>query len=140
MSEMCVHEWEEVKHENFNKVCTKCKQLKTEASYEKLAPIEGGHGGCLCCGYQYDHLPMDSLIAVGFGYARVTKGTETVYDEMDTDGEEESLWTAQKAEDEAVKAPDHDWRIHLVAPLSERHYQRQGDDLWVLYEKGIGFA
>ena len=40
----------------------------------------------------------------------------------------------------SIKEPDNDWRIHLIAPLSERHYQRQGNNHWVLYEKGQGFA
>lgn len=109
-------------------------------NFKKLEAIEGGSGGCACCGYQYKHLPLDSLIAVGFGDATVTKNNETVYDEMTAEFEGNDLWTAQDAENEALKDPDNDWRIHLVAPLSERHYQRQGDGLWVLYKKGKGFA
>lgn len=107
-------------------------------AYEKLPGIEGGTGGCLCCGYQYDHIPMEAIIAVGFGMAMVTKDGDEVYNEMDNPDKEP--WTAQDAENEAMIDPDHDWRIHLVAPLSERHYQRQGDGLWVLYKKGMGFA
>lgn len=109
-------------------------------AYEKLPGIEGGRGGCACCGYQYQHLPMSSLIAVGFGVAQVTKNGQVVYDELDYIEDEERIWTAQDAEDIAKKDPDNDWRIRLEAPLSERHYQRQGDGLWVLYKKGIGFA
>lgn len=110
-------------------------------SFEKLPAIEGGHGGCLCCGYQHEHIPMDKLIAVGFGWATVTKNGEEVYNERDVEAKgSEDFWTVQDAENEALKEPDNDWRIHLVAPLSERHYQRQGDGLWVLYEKGMGFA
>lgn len=107
--------------------------------YEKLTPIEGGSGGCLCCGHQHEHLPMESLIAVGFGYAGVTKNGEIVYKEDDV-SDQDDWWTTQHAEHEALKDPDHDWRIHLIAPLSERHYQRQGENLWVLYKKGVGFA
>lgn len=62
--------------------------------FEKMQPIEGGHGSCL-------HLGRRKM---------------------------------------AAEDQDHDWRIHLVAPLSERHYQRQGEKMWVLYEKGQGFA
>lgn len=105
--------------------------------FTKLEPIKGGHGGCLNCGYQHEILPMDALIAVGFGDATVTKNDEIIYDEM-TAGE--NLWTTQDAENAARQDPDNDWRIHLVAPLSERHYQRQGENLWVLYDKGPGFA
>ena len=101
-----------------------------------MKPIEGGHGGCGNCGYQYNILPMDSLIAVGFGYAAVTKNEEEIYQET----EESNIWNVMNAEIEARKEPDNDWRIHLIAPLSERHYQRQGKNQWVLYEKGQGFA
>jgi hypothetical protein len=108
-------------------------------SFTKLEPIKGGHGGCLCCGYQHDVLPLDALIAVGFGYAAVTKNGEDVYNENDVESNS-WFWTCERAEEEAAKDPENDWRIHLVAPLSERHYQRQGDNHWVLYEKGLGFA
>lgn len=111
--------------------------------WEKLKPIEGGLGGCLHCGYQHDVLPMDAIIAVGFGSATLTKGKELIYDESGHGKEHEDAegWmTAAKAEELAAADPDHDWRIGLVAPLSERHYQRQGDAHWVLYEKGEGFA
>jgi len=84
---------------------------------------------------------LDAIIAVGFGYAAVTKNDEDVYDEnRDCKDDRDNAWTCQMAEDAALKDPDNDWRIHLVAPLSERHYQRQGESNWVLYEKGIGFA
>jgi len=106
-------------------------------TFEKLVGIKGGIGGCACCGYQHEHLPMKNLIGVGFGYAAVTKNGQEVYNEMDN---QESLWTTQQAEELAKQDPDNDWRIHLEAPLSERHYQRQGEGLWVLYEKGEGFA
>ena len=108
-------------------------------TFEKLEGIKGGHGGCLCCGYQHEHLPLTRLIAVGFGWAAVTKNGEEVYNENDVKYKSD-LWTAQEAENLAKQEPDNDWRIHLVAPLSERHYQRQDDGLWVLYEKGMGFA
>ena len=110
-------------------------------SWKKLPAIEGGHGGCLCCGFQHEVLPMDAVIGVGFGSAGVSKDGETVWDESrDSNGEFDDLLTAEQAEEMAAKDPDHDWRVYLIAPLSERHYQRQGDKHWVLYEKGMGFA
>ena len=108
-------------------------------NYVKLPAVEGGRGGCACCGYQHSILEMDALIAVGFGDASVTKNDETVYQENPED-DEFKFWRCQDAENEALKEPDNDWRIHLVAPLSERHYQRQGEGHWVLYKKGEGFA
>lgn len=106
-----------------------------------LPAIEGGTGGCLHCGAQHAVLPMDALIAVGFGDASVTRNGELVYSEprADDDGFA-TFWEASDAEKAAAADPDHDWRVHLVAPLSERHYQRQGPEHWVLYEKGEGFA
>ena len=43
-------------------------------------------------------------------------------------------------EDQAAADPDHDWRVHFHAPLSERTYQRHGPEEWVLVETGPGFA
>lgn len=107
--------------------------------WKKEKPIKGGYGGCQHCGYQYDIAPEEMLIAVGFGVATVTKNGKEIYNEMSIENEED-LWTLKEAEEEALKDEDNDWRIHLVAPLSERHYQRQGENKWVLYEKGQGFA
>ena len=107
--------------------------------WEKLPGIEGGPGGCAHCGTQHAILPMDSIIAVGFGSAGVTKDGKCVWDEQDAPTETD-YWTVAKAEEVAAADPDHDWRIYIVAPLSERHYQRQGEKHWVLYEKGMGFA
>lgn len=111
-------------------------------SFTKLEPIKGGTIGCLNCGYKPEILPMDALIAVGFGIATLTKNGKVIFDENDLPGDatEESYWTCQMAENEALKDPDHDWRINLIGPLSECHYQRQGEGHWVLYEKGVGFA
>jgi len=107
-----------------------------------MKPIKGGHGGCLHCGYQYEILPMEAVIAVGFGGAEVTKNGKTIYyEQMVEHDKRRKLWTVKRAEQEARKDPDNDWRIHLFAPLSERHYQRQGKTngffikrAWVLHE------
>jgi hypothetical protein len=105
--------------------------------YEIMKPIEGGAKSCPCCGQIHNVIPTETVIAVGFGVATVTKNDVEVYNEDDFS---EDFWTAQDAENEALKDPDNDWRIHLVAPLSESHYQRQGAGHWVLYQKGEGFA
>ena len=107
--------------------------------WKKEKPIKGGFGGCLHCGYQYDIAPEEMLIAVGFGVATVTKNGKEIYNENSIKNESD-LWTLKEAEEEALKDEDNDWRIHLVAPLSERHYQRQDKNRLVLYEKGQGFA
>lgn len=100
-------------------------------------PIKGGNGGCYCC-YIDDTLDMKIGIAVGCGYAALTKNSEEIF--VDSEGLDDKTLTVEEAELLAKEDPDNDWRIHLVAPLSERHYQRQGDKLWVLYKKGEGFA
>lgn len=107
-------------------------------TYEKLPPIEGSVA-CLTCGCgAHDSLNMQKLIAVGFGCAVVTKDGETVYSEPQ--GDDETFWTAQDAENAAMSNPDHDWRIHFHAPLYDAVYQRHSDGHWPLIEKGMGFA
>lgn len=82
---------------------------------------------------------MDGVIAVGFGYAGVTRDGEQVYQEPQMDNGEEPMTGAQ-AEALAAENPHHDWQITLVAPFYERTYQRQGIRKWVLIEQGPGFA
>lgn len=109
--------------------------------WQKEKPILGGSSGCLHCGIQHDILPMESIIGVGFGHASLTKNNATIYEEPYGDVIKfEEIMTVKQAEEIANKDPENDWRIHLIAPLSERHYQRQGEKHWVLYEKGLGFA
>lgn len=123
-------------------------ESQTTPKWKMERPIEGGNGGCLHCGYQHDILPMDSIIAVGFGMACLTKNGECVFDEqqgfnpkfVDKQLPEGEYLTVGEAEKIAIKDPDNDWRIYLHAPLSDREYQRQGDLRWVLYKKGMGFA
>jgi hypothetical protein len=103
--------------------------------FDVLPGIEGGAGGCLHCGFQHAVLPMEAVVAVGFGSAWLSRDGEMVREERGDD-----FITAGEAEALAAADPDRDWRIHLIAPLSERHYQRQGEAHWVLYEKGPGFA
>ena len=107
-------------------------------TWTKQPPIKGTIRGCFHNPI-YDIAPMGMLIAVGFGYAKVTKDFKTVYNEMDHENPEE-YWTTQDAENEALKDPDHDWRIVLYAPLYGRIFQRQGDGEWVLIGENEGFA
>ena len=83
-------------------------------------------------------LSGDSVIAVGFGSASVTRDGELVYDEDRVD--EENFWTCADAENAARKDPFHDWRISFYAPLYEAVYQRHAAGKWMLIEKGKGFA
>lgn len=110
-------------------------------TWTKQPPIHGTIHGCFL-NPTYDIAPMDMLIAVGFGDARVTRDGETVYSELKLpkDATEDMFWTTQDAENEALKDPDHDWRIVLYAPLYGRIFQRQGDGEWVLIGENEGFA
>jgi len=57
-------------------------------SWAKLTPLtEPVSKGCLNCGTNHVVAPMDMLIAVGFGDARVTKDGETIYSELDKQGQ-----------------------------------------------------
>lgn len=109
-----------------------------ETTFEKLPAVEGSVACNICgCGARSD-LPMDRVIGVGFGSAGYSKDGEPLWSE---NGEEfEELPIVQQVEDMAKADPDHDWRIFFFAPLYEAEYQRQGEGVWVLVRKGMGFA
>ena len=109
-------------------------------SWVKLEPITPKAMGCVNCGTLIQQAPMDMMIAVGFGDASVTRDGETIYSELDCEKYNEKLWAVQDAENEAMKDPDHDWRIVLFSPLRGRTFQRQGVENWVLVEENMGFA
>ncbi|MFH2043804.1 MAG: hypothetical protein ABIK92_01500 [Pseudomonadota bacterium] len=113
----------------------------TESGYKPLPCIKDQDGILPYYGFHKTILPMEEEIRVGFGLALLTKNNECLYmyDEMTTPVCANYMSVAQ-AEELAAKDPKYDWRIHLIAPLSELHYQRQGKQNWVLYEKGEGFA
>ena len=83
-------------------------------------------------------LAPDALIAVGIGYAALTRDGQTVYEESDQ--QERDLMTVAQAERLAEREPERDWRIHLVAQLEDRHYRRESKGVWVLYERGYGMS
>jgi hypothetical protein len=83
-----------------------------------------------------------SVIAVGFGEAYLELNGQTIWREQDVKNPIgwESFLTCRQAESLAASNPEGDWRIHLVGPLYEVHYQRQSSNRWVLYSEGAGFA
>lgn len=83
-------------------------------------------------------LALEATIAVGIGYAALTRDGEAVYEEDGT-GQRAPI-TVALAERLAQREPDRDWRIHLVAQLDDRHYRREGAGLWVIYERGYGMS
>ena len=106
-------------------------------SWEKKPPIHGEIRGC-AHNPIFDVAPMDMPVAVGFGDAHLEKDGKIIYREPFS-GEYE-FYTVRDAENEALKDPDHDWRIVLYAPLYGKCYQRQGKRHWVLIEENRGFA
>ena len=84
------------------------------------------------------HLPLDSVIGVGYGYAALTRDGEPVFEE---NGQEfHQLMTVAEAEKIATQDPRHDWKIHLVALREDRHYQRTGRGCWELVRRGYGLS
>lgn len=112
----------------------------SEMNWIKQPAIEGGSKPCLCCGAIHTVLPLDALIAVGFGSAMATKGGDIVYSEPQGDYEESALKSCADIEVMAQADPDHDWQISFYAPLYESVYQRHSENHWVLIRKGRGFA
>ena len=100
-------------------------------------PLKEALVACLTCQAAETVFPHDGLIAVGFGYAALTKDGEVVFQEEQWI---EEIMTCADAEKLALADPCHDWRIHLVGPLRERLFQRQGEGNWVLIKQGEGFA
>lgn len=108
--------------------------------WEKQTPIDNPYKGCWCStADKVLHFGRGIRIAVGFGFAALTKNSEVIWQE-DSSKEYDECMLYDEAEAMAAADPDNDWRIHLEAPLSENHYQRQGEKCWVLYKTGEGFA
>jgi hypothetical protein len=106
------------------------------SKWEKLPPVKGGVAGCLNCGLAHDTLPLNAIVAVGFGDAHVSKDGEVVWREDNR----KRLPTLRTFENRAAKDPDHDWRAVLNGPLHGETYQRQGPKEWVLVGRTQGFA
>lgn len=97
-------------------------------------PVGAPHSGCNICGEKHEALPMDAILAVGFGGVMVTCNDECIWQGDD------STVTVQRFEDQAVQRPGCDWQIRFDAPLWNATYQRQATEHWICVEKGQGFA
>ena len=112
------------------------------AKWEKLPAVEGSVACLSCgCGARTD-LEPERVLSVGFGDAGYRKDGVTTSTEPGPDDERdwEELTKVSDVEKLAAADPDHDWRIYFDAPLYNAEYQRQGEGVWVLVEKGLGFA
>jgi hypothetical protein len=108
-----------------------------------LTESEAGYRSqCLNCGPQPVTLPLESMLAVGFGDCTVTRDQDHVYSEAEFEHEHPDVEppSLDVFEQQAASDPDHDWRVLYYGPLSESEYQRQGPGEWVLIRKGMGFA
>jgi hypothetical protein len=83
-----------------------------------------------------EFLPLEATIAVGIGFAALTRSGWVVHEEDDAAGT--VPMTVREAEELARQSPGHDWRIHLVSPGMERHYKHVGEGQWKLYKWGAG--
>lgn len=106
----------------------------------KEKPAEKIHIGCLNCSTAARVAPMEMIIAVGFGYAIVTKDGEQIYDGERDWQEGREPKNVQHFEDMAKLDPDHDWRIVKDGPMHGETFQRQGDNNWVCIKSNEGFA
>lgn len=106
--------------------------------FEQLPVLENGYNPCGCCPPIPSQLCSNAVIAVGFGYAALTKDGEAIWTEQGQDWDD--CMTVEDAESIAKLAPDHDWRIVLYGPLRGRTYQRHGECQWMLVEVNEGFA
>ena len=110
------------------------------SEFELLPPFEGVvHQGCLSCPPVTKLSDMNMHVAVGFGFAAITKNGEVYYSEP-VMSEFYDTRILREFEQIAQSDPDNDWRLILDAPLRDREYQRQGFEKWVLVKSGMGFA
>ena len=107
--------------------------------WKKVEPWTGKiWRGCLNCPPVEQKAPLDTLVAVGFGYAAITRDGEQVY--VEPARPLKRYRRLRSFERMAAKNPEHDWRLILDAPLRGRTYQRHGPGEWVLIESNGGFA
>jgi len=111
------------------------------AKWKKQPPLNPKEisRGCLNCSTVSLKAPMDMVIAVGFGWASVTRDGEPIYQD-DLCEREEDYWTVADAEKQAAKDPDRDWRIETQGPLHGEVFQRHGLGEWVCIRSNLGFA
>ncbi len=109
------------------------------SDWVKLKPLKGGSNPCRNCPPITSRLSIESRIAVGFGFAGITKGDKEIWTEQGNE-EWEDLPLLIKFEVMARKDPEHDWQAVMNGPLHGEIYQRQGINHWVLVERNEGFA
>ncbi|MBD2778221.1 hypothetical protein [Iningainema tapete] len=103
---------------------------------------------CCCCFNRYKNTtgtsrnpigsicPLDTVIQVGFGAAKIIKNGKTYYD-----GETEVCEPKTLAEFEKIaqKEPGN-WKLVMEAPLWDATWERHSDNKWVCIKSGRGFS
>ncbi len=116
----------------------KFRKVVKPRKVKMLSPVPPKmNSGCPNCGAMDQCLPMDAVIAVGFGQASLSRNNKLIWFESQSD---ENYLTVAEAEELAKQCPDADWRIEYFGPLSEKEYQRQDEGKWVLVRTGLGFV
>lgn len=98
-----------------------------------LPPIKGNKIGLVT-----DTFCLDSRIGA-IGSALLTKNSLVIWEQLPT-YEYDDCILGHDAEKIAKQDPENDWRIYINAPMWDAMWQRQGDDNWVLIQKGRGYA
>jgi hypothetical protein len=90
--------------------------------------------------YRGDNLrvALDALLLPGLGCASVCRNGEPVIELQGLAGEH--AMTVADAERLALAEPEHEWCIHIVSLLDDRHYRRAGAGDWRLFARGYGLS
>jgi len=112
---------------------------REKPNIELLPPIKGGVSGCLNCGYTASILPMRTRLYYSFGGWTITRNGEPFFMDI-VERRFDKYKTLTFIEKQARLDPTNDWRAELNLPLRSATYQRQGNNWWVLVERGRGFA
>lgn len=78
------------------------------------------------------------LVGVGFGVARIYKGSEVIYDEHEA--EDSDYYPLSHFEGMAQLDPDHVWKCVMEDPLWNATWERQETNKWTCVSSGMGFA
>jgi len=97
---------------------------------------------CPICKADHKIFGPKDIITVGFGEALLIQDGKIRWQESDliNPNSWDDYLNGERAEQIAAQFPDAIWEIHLIGPLSEKYYRREGPHHWVLFKTGPGFA
>lgn len=101
--------------------------------------IKSTGASCLCCETTTDILSLETKLYNGFGGWNVFKNGKIFFiDPMDAEWED--CKDLNHVESLIGEDSENEYIAHFYSPLREAIYQRHAKDVWVLIEKGPGFA